>query len=90
MRRFLFVLALTIALIAPASAAPPTTPSTPPTAKCPFERTHDSDKAVFHRLGDLPPANQYLAVYRLDVCRAERILARGLGANGRQTPSPRR
>ena len=89
MRRFLIGPALAIGLIAPTSAAPPS-PSTPPTAKCPFERTHDSDKAVFHRLGDLPPANQYLAVYRLDVCRAERILARGLGANGRQTPSPRR
>ena len=88
MRRFLIGTALKVALIAPASAAPPAPPSTPPKSKCPLKR--DSGKAVFRRLGDLPPANQYLAVLRSDGCRADVVLARGLGANGRQTPSPRR
>ncbi len=87
MRRFLIGTALTVALIAPTSAAPPT--STPP--KCPFERTRYPDKAEFHRLGELPPANQYLAVVRqIDGCKADIIRARGLGANGRPIPPTRR
>ncbi len=92
MRRFLIGSLLTVALIAPTSAAPPSPPSTLglPTAKCPFEPKRVSDKAVFRRLGDLPPGNQYLAVLRSDGCPAEVILAQGLGANGRQTPAPRR
>ncbi len=89
MRRFFIGPALAIALIAPTSAASPTSPSAPP--KCPFERTRDSNKAVFHRLGELPPANQYLAVYRMiDGCKADVILARGIGANGHRTEAPRR
>ncbi len=87
MRRFLIGPTLAIALIAPASAAPLPTPS----SKCPFERTRDTDKKVFHRLGELPPANQYLAVYRMiDGCKADLIVARGIGANGRPTPPTRR
>lgn len=86
MRRFLIASALCTVLIAPAASAPlPAAPS-----KCPFERIGSPGKAEFKRLGELPPANQYLAVYRLiDGCRADAIEARGIGAKQRPA-APRR
>ena len=90
--RHLLIAPLTAAaLAAPAVSAPSPLPSPNDGPKCPFERARSPDRAEFKRLGDLPPANQYLAVYRLiDGCRADIILARGIGAAKQRQAMPRR
>ena len=54
------------------------------TARCPKPAVAE-EKATFKRLGELPPAEAFKAVWRLKQCGAPVVLARD-----RLTPVPRR
>lgn len=94
MRYSLFVPAIALGLAASVSAAPP--PTAGSVSSCASgDYSHlarDRGKAAMNRLADLPPANLYIAVYRvINGCEAPIIAGYGYGAGGRRpiTPPPR-
>ena len=77
---------LILPLLLAATPAPPFSTPDANRARCPKPVT-TSEKATFQRLGDLPPAEAFNAVWRSSDCTAPAVLARDrLGP----VPKPRR
>ncbi len=92
--RFLTIAAALVLVPAAPVLAAPAVRSIADAAGCPdiFNRARGRQKATVNKLGELPPANAYLAVYRrgLDGCVEPVMAGYGYGSGAKPAAPPRR